>query len=136
VSRFKVTKTIDFCYGHRLLDYNGKCAHLHGHNGLLEVDVESDGLDNLGMVVDFTRIRDVVKTWVDTNLDHKMLLWRRDPVVPGLQQLEEPLFLMDENPTAENICKLIFHEACRQGLPVAEVRLWETPTGQAAYRGE
>ncbi len=136
MSRFKVTKTIDFCYGHRLLDYDGKCANLHGHNGLLEVDVESDGLDSLGMVVDFTRIRDVVKTWVDANLDHKMLLWRRDPVVPGLQQLKEPLFLMDENPTAENICKLIFHEACRQGLTVTEVRLWETPTGRAAYRGE
>lgn len=136
MSRFKVTKTIDFCYGHRLLDYNGKCANLHGHNGLLEVDVESDGLDALGMVVDFNRIRDVVKTWVDAELDHKMLLWRRDPVVPGLQALNEPLYLIDENPTAENICKLIYTQACRAGLPVTEVRLWETPTGQASYRGD
>jgi 6-pyruvoyltetrahydropterin/6-carboxytetrahydropterin synthase len=136
VSRFSVTKTIDFCYGHRLLDYDGKCANLHGHNGLLEVDVAAGELDGLGMVVDFTRIRDVVKGWVDANLDHKMLLWRRDPVVPGLQQLDEPLFLMDENPTAENICRLIFQQAQRDGLPVTEVRLWETPTGRAAYRGE
>ena len=136
MSRFKVTKTIDFCYGHRLLDYNGKCANLHGHNGLLEVDVTSDGLDELGMVVDFNRIRDVVKVWVDANLDHKMLLWRRDPVVPGLQALNEPLFLLDVNPTAENICKLVYDQARRDGLPVSEVRLWETATGQASYAGE
>ena len=42
----KVVKTIDFCYGHRLLNYEGKCRHLHGHNGLLEVAIESDSLDH------------------------------------------------------------------------------------------
>ena len=38
MSQFKVTKQIEFCYGHRLLNYDGKCKHLHGHNGLLEID--------------------------------------------------------------------------------------------------
>jgi 6-pyruvoyl-tetrahydropterin synthase len=45
--RHRVTKVIDFCYGHRLLDYQGQCRFLHGHNGRLEIDVESDGLDAL-----------------------------------------------------------------------------------------
>ena len=57
----RVTKTIDFCYGHRLLDYDGKCRYLHGHNALLEVDIESDSLDELGMVIDFGDVRDLVK---------------------------------------------------------------------------
>ncbi len=37
---YRVTIEIDFCYGHRLLDYQGKCAHPHGHNGRGQIDVE------------------------------------------------------------------------------------------------
>lgn len=130
----KVTRTIDFCYGHRLLDYEGKCRHLHGHNGLLEVDVEAANLDARGMVVDFGEVRDQVKGWIDRNLDHRMLLCRKDPVVPLLTGVGEPLYLMDENPTAENIARHIFLEVRRQGLHVSEVRLWETPSSYATYR--
>jgi 6-pyruvoyltetrahydropterin/6-carboxytetrahydropterin synthase len=134
VARHQITKQIDFCYGHRLLDYSGKCRYLHGHNGLLEVTVEADSLDALGMVVDFGDLRDVVKAWVDANLDHRMLLWRRDPVAPMLAEMGEPLFLMDENPTAENISKVIFKAVRQQGLRISEVRLWETPSSYAVYR--
>ena len=69
----RVTKAIDFCYGHRLIDHKGSCRYLHGHNGLLEVDVESDGLDSVGMVMDFGDVRDLVKGWVDENIDHRMI---------------------------------------------------------------
>jgi len=134
VAKHKITKVIHFCYGHRLLDYAGKCRNLHGHNGVLEVDVESDGLDRLGMVVDFGDIGDAVKTWVDGNLDHRMLLNRSDPLVETLSELGEPVYLMDGNPTAENIARHIFEQACGQGFDVTEVRLWETPTGRASYR--
>ena len=134
MAQHRVTKTIDFCYGHRLLDYGGKCRNLHGHNGLLEVDVESNELDDLGLVMDFNEIRDVVKGWVDDNLDHKMVLCRRDPVAPVLTEMGEPLYLMDDNPSAENISKLIYLEVRKQGLKVTEVRLWETPTSYAAFR--
>lgn len=130
----KITKTIDFCYGHRLLDYDGKCRHLHGHNGLLEVDMESSKLDGRGMVVDFGVVRDVVKDWVDANLDHRMLLCKRDPVIPFLTGMNEPLYLMDENPTAENIAKHVFQQVRKQGLHITEIRLWETPTSYATYR--
>lgn len=134
MARHQVTKQIDFSYGHRLLEHKGKCRYLHGHNGLLEVDVEADSLDALGMVVDFGELRDVVKAWVDANLDHRMLLCRRDPVAPMLTEMGEPLFLMDENPTAENISKVIFKAVRKQGLRISEVRLWETPSSYAVYR--
>ena len=52
-ARYRVAKEIAFCYGHRLLDYAGKCRHLHGHNGRAVITLESDRLDALGMVVDF-----------------------------------------------------------------------------------
>lgn len=133
---YKVTKRVDFCYGHRLLDYDGKCRYLHGHNGLLEVDVAAPGVDALGMVVDFTRIKDVVKGWVDANLDHRMILCRRDPLAAVLEDLNEPVYLLDENPTAENIARHIFEKADALGLRLSEVRLWETPDSYAAYREE
>ena len=134
MARHKITKTIDFCYGHRLLEYDGKCRQLHGHNGLLEVDVEADGLDRLGMVRDFTEVRDIVKGWVDENLDHKMLLRNDDPVIPSLADLGEPLYLLEVNPTAENIAKHIYEQARVRGLDLLEVRLWETPSSYATYR--
>jgi 6-pyruvoyltetrahydropterin/6-carboxytetrahydropterin synthase len=136
MQRYLVTKTIEFSYGHRLLEHSGKCRYLHGHNGMLEVDIEADQLDSMGMVIDFSRVSEVVKGWVDANLDHRMLLCRDDPVVEMLTRAGEPLFLMDENPTAENIAKLVWQAAYASGLRVGEIRLWETSTSRATYRGE
>lgn len=136
MQRFRVTKVIEFSYGHRLLEHAGKCRFLHGHNGLLEVDVDSEHLDRLGMVVDFGDISEVVKQWVNDNLDHRMLLCRDDPVLPLLQAQGEPVFVMDDNPTAENIARVVWLAAYQAGLQVSEVRLWETATSRASYRGE
>lgn len=135
---FQVTREIDFCYGHRLLNYEGKCRHLHGHNGKALITIEGETLDARGMVVDFSEIKDAVSTWIDDNLDHRMLLNRADPVVPMLQEIDEPLYLLDENPTAENIAKLIYEESQKLDLPAAicEVRLWETTKCFATYRTE
>ena len=136
MQRFQVTKVIEFAYGHRLLDYEGKCRYLHGHNGLLEVDIDSSKLDSLGMVIDFGEVNDVIKTWVNDNLDHRMLLCKADPIVPTLQGMGEPIFLMDENPTAENIAREVWQAARGAGLKVSEVRLWETSNSRATYRGD
>jgi 6-pyruvoyltetrahydropterin/6-carboxytetrahydropterin synthase len=132
---FRVTREIHFCYGHRLLQYDGKCRHLHGHNGKAVITLEAARLDALGMVLDFSQIKRVVSTWIDETLDHKMLLHRDDPVLPTLRQLGEPVYVLDVNPTAENIARLIFDYARGQGFPVVEVRLWETESCYATYTG-
>ena len=133
---YRVSRQIDFCYGHRLLNYQGKCRHLHGHNGRAIITIESSGLDESGMVLDFSDIKRIVSQWIDEHLDHRMILKRDDPAVPLLQKLGEPLFLMDANPTAENIARLIFDHARLQGFPVVEVILWETPNCFATYQGD
>lgn len=130
---FRVTREIDFCYGHRLLNYQGKCKHLHGHNGRAVITIEAEKLDQRGMVLDFSDIKRVVSNWIDENLDHRMILRRDDPARAALEALGEPLFLVDENPTAENIAKLIFDYTKSQGFPIVEVRLWETPRCFATY---
>ena len=64
VAMFRVTKEIDFCYGHRLLNYDGKCKHLHGHNGKAVIVLEGTQLDHRGMVVDFSDIKKQVAGWI------------------------------------------------------------------------
>lgn len=131
---FRVTREIDFCYGHRLLNYDGKCRFLHGHNGRAIITIEAATLDERGMVLDFSDIKRVVSRWIDEALDHKMLLHKSDPIVPILQAQGEPVFLMDVNPTAENIARLIYDYTATQGFPIVEAVLWETPNCFATYR--
>ncbi len=131
---FRVTQEIEFCYGHRLLNYSGKCRHLHGHNGLAVIVLEGDELDDRGMLIDFNDIKRQVRSWIDEHLDHRMILHKDDPAIESLRALGEPLYLIDCNPTAENIARLIFEHASAEGLPVVEVRLWETPHAYATYR--
>jgi 6-pyruvoyltetrahydropterin/6-carboxytetrahydropterin synthase len=131
---YLVTKRIEFCYGHRLLDYDGICKHPHGHNAVVEVDVRTDQLDSRNMVADFGDIKRIVKGWIDRELDHKMILRHDDPLVEPLQKLREPVFTLESNPTVERIAKLIFDMARDQGLPVVSIRVWETPTSFAEYR--
>jgi len=132
---YKVTKAIEFCYGHRLMNYDGKCRHLHGHNGKVEIELETEKLDPIGMVRDFTEVKEVVAGWLDRELDHKMLLRKDDPVLPTLQKMNEPVYLFDTNPTAESIAKLIFEFVRSKGFPVSEVRMWESESSFAAYKG-
>jgi 6-pyruvoyltetrahydropterin/6-carboxytetrahydropterin synthase len=130
---YSVTKRIDFCYGHRLLDYDGICKHPHGHNAVAEIEVRTDRLDSRNMVCDFSDIKRLVKGWIDRELDHKMILRHDDPLVKPLSELHEPIYLLDSNPTVERIAKLIFDKSVELGLDVVAVRVWETPTSWAVY---
>jgi 6-pyruvoyltetrahydropterin/6-carboxytetrahydropterin synthase len=131
---FRITKHLEFCYGHRLLNYAGKCRHLHGHNGHVEIVLEGESLDCRGMLVDFSDVKRELSVWIDETLDHRMILHKDDPAIETLKALGEPLHLIDDNPTAENIARLIYEEAKRRGLPVTEISLWETSSSCATYR--
>jgi 6-pyruvoyltetrahydropterin/6-carboxytetrahydropterin synthase len=130
---FRVTKELAFCFGHRLMNYNGKCRNLHGHNAKAVVTVASNELDDLGMVADFSALRKHIGDWVDRTLDHKMILFKGDPLVPVLREMGDPVLALDDHPTTENLAKLIFEFVEREGYPVVEVTLFETPTSYATY---
>ncbi|WP_337173340.1 6-carboxytetrahydropterin synthase [Paludisphaera sp.] len=132
---YRVTRQIEFCYGHRLINYEGKCRHLHGHNGLAVVTLEGPSLDDRGMLVDFGEIKRKLQSWIDAELDHNMLLHRDDPILPVLRERGERVFVMDLNPTAESIARLIYDQGRSAGLPIVEVVLWETPNCFATYTG-
>ena len=129
-----ILKRLHMCYGHRLMDYDGKCAHPHGHNGVVEVELSATELNGQGMVRDFNEVKDRLKEFIDLEIDHRMLLREDDPLVAALASVGETPFVLKENPTAENIAKLLFEEARARGLPVVAVRLWETESSVAEYR--
>ena len=131
---YRVSKSVSFCYGHRLLNYNGKCAHLHGHNARAVITLESSELDTQGMVEDFSRVKQLVWDWLDAEVDHTLLLHRDDPVLPVLQAAGERVRVTDFNPTAENIARMIFEHVAAKGYPIVDVTLWETETSYASYR--
>jgi 6-pyruvoyltetrahydropterin/6-carboxytetrahydropterin synthase len=131
---FRAVKFIDFCYAHRLLGYNGKCCQLHGHNGRLEIVIKADHLDNIGISVDFGAIKNTMQGWIEVNFDHKTILQKDDPLAPILQEHGQAITWVEENPTAEYLAKLAFDYAKEAGLPVDEIRFWETLTSYVCYR--
>lgn len=87
---YKVKKRLEISAAHRLeLDYESKCTNLHGHNWIVDVYLESETLNDNGMIMDFTHI----KKKVLDKFDHKII---ND--------------IVDFNPTAENLAKHICDE--------------------------
>ncbi|MBI4803383.1 MAG: 6-carboxytetrahydropterin synthase [Elusimicrobia bacterium] len=131
---YKVSKTVSFAYGHRLLDYRGKCENLHGHNGRVEVTLSAQSLNKEKMVADFTVLGAALKGWIDKNVDHKVILCSRDPLLKALKDSGQACFEVQDNPTAEIMAELVFNEMKKLGLPVSKVRFWETDTSMACYQ--
>ena len=131
---------IIFDSGHRLLDYEGKCAFPHGHTYRAEVFLEASSLDALGLVFDFTELRSRVKDWIDNNWDHAFLVNSRDTeLVSGLKPISKgKLYQFDgENPSCEVMSRELYRkvkELC--GVAPAKVRLWESTSQYAEYYEE
>ena len=130
---YTIKKQIHFCYGHRLLNYDGPCKNLHGHNAIVQFELSSDQCNSTGMVQDFSEIKQIMEKWIIQNLDHRMLLCKNDPYIPLLQQRKEPIVILQSNPTAETLAKLLYHQAHKLNLSVSKVTVWETSSSCASY---
>ena len=129
------TRRIHFCYGHRVMNHESKCATLHGHNGVIFVHATPiDGLDELGRVIDFSVLKAQIGTWVDTNWDHTMILYKEDKetieLIEKAPQFKKT-FILDKNPTAENLAHHILWDVAPKllkdsGVIVYKVVFWET----------
>ena len=69
-----VLKEFEFDAAHYLPEYNGKCERLHGHTYKLVVKVEGTP-DKEGMVIDFIRLKNIVKEEVLSSLQQKIFLF-------------------------------------------------------------
>lgn len=130
---FSISRDFTFCYGHRLLNYDGKCRNLHGHNARVRVVLSGETLNSTGMVRDFSDLKRSVAGWIERNLDHRLILAHNDPLAERLAGQDTELFLTDENPTAERLAQLIYDFVLGEGFPVERVDFWETDKCRATY---
>ncbi len=130
---FRITQEVHFSYGHRLTNYEGPCANLHGHNARVQIELSSDRLNHQGMVVDFFEVKKTLGEWIKNTLDHKLILADNDPLVPVLEKAGEPFVVMKESPTAEALARWIFTEGRHLRLPISRITLWETANSAAVY---
>ena len=116
-----VAKKISFDAAHWLPNYEGKCHQMHGHHWVVELAVKGLTGKDSGMVIDFTYLKEFLKTIEDT-FDHKVV----NDVI--------------ENPTAENICHYVLrkfldwqntHHEKFIGVKFSWVRIWETEDSYA-----
>lgn len=141
---FKVTKRLrDANIAHRLLNYNGPCENIHGHTYHFEIDISSNKLNELGMVVDFNKIKTICDNWIQSNWDHSILIYDKDvELIDLIRKLSfgNRYFITEFNTTAENMAKFLFeifrNELEKEQVKVLEVRVWETETSIATYKGE
>ena len=123
---FELKVRSHFSAAHMILEHPGKCRLLHGHNWNVDVTVHADELNRIGLAVDFTDLKSVVKEILQP-LDHVCL---ND--LPHFSRV-------GSNPTAENISKYIFTEVrgrLRVQAPQARVKrvdVYETDTCSASY---
>jgi len=75
-------------------------------------------------------------SWINTELDHSLILCNTDPLLPALNSLNERVYVMHENPTEENIARMIYTRASEFGLPVESVEVWDTENTRAIYTRE
>lgn len=131
----------DICAGHRVYGHESKCAHFHGHNYRIHFDV-SAGLDSLGRVMDFSVIKEKLCEWLETEWDHRFLVWIEDPAGPHLREMDPTgVVAVPFNPTAENMAQYLVdvigpQQLAGTGVTLVNVRIEETAKCSASYHKE
>jgi len=91
--------------------------------------------DDFAMTTEISRgiLKETIGAWISENLDHNMLLSKDDPLAAHLEKTGERHFKMEDNPTAENIARLIHDKAKEFGLSVSMVEVFESETSVARF---
>lgn len=119
---YRLTIQTSFAAAHNLLQYQGDCENLHGHNWKVDVTVAARDLDKSGLGIDFKILKAETRRLLET-LDHKYL--NDLPMFKGL------------SPSSENIARYLFEELGRtlnnENVTVTIVNVWESDFACASY---
>lgn len=111
-----------FSSAHKLIDYDGECKKLHGHNWKVEVHARSTVLNDIGISLDFKEFKKIAREEID-KFDHVYLN-------------EHPVF-KDINPTAENIARILFEilsdKINNNDLKIHMIEVWESDNHGVRY---
>ena len=132
----KLKTSFEFDSAHRLVGYQGKCSNVHGHIWRCELEIEGEGLDCNGILWDFTNAKELSKLF-----DHKTILKNCSENGDLISVLLNTcgaycLYLMEDNPTAENLCKEILAH-CKTSNPNLKYKVivWESPKSSCEVEG-
>lgn len=140
VDPVSIRKTLEIDAGHRVVGHEGKCLSYHGHRYKFRITARGPELDSLGMVIDFSVIKQLIGTWLEEYWDHAMIMWEEDPYHYLWSEVGQPLhgmkyFLLPTNPTAENIALYLKDKAnfllANTEVKVTKIECWETPSCSA-----
>lgn len=82
-----ITK-IELQYAHRFYRFQGEAQYLHGHTGVLTIEVEDSVEPGVNMVFPCNEIQKVA--WnVLKNFDHALILRQDDPLLPAILDVYE-----------------------------------------------
>lgn len=115
-----ITRQFTFAYAHQLYDHEGLCKNLHGHTGILEVEIQAEQKEegsSKGMIIDFIDLKEIVEKEVLSQLDHAYL---NDIIL---------------TPTAENITMWIVEKLTpifKETL--VRIRVYESQNAYAEWR--
>jgi 6-pyruvoyltetrahydropterin/6-carboxytetrahydropterin synthase len=122
---YHLTIHTHFAAAHNLINYQGDCENLHGHNWKVEVTVGAKELDKAGLGIDFKILKRDTKALLEM-LDHKYL-----------NELEP---FKTVSPSSENIARFLFHklsETLNNGNVIVEkVNVWESEYACASYTAD
>lgn len=130
----EIVKEFKFHMAHRLPLHKGKCRMLHGHTYKLVVHLQGIVNHEIGMIVDFAKLKDEVENLVLDRLDHATALWQSDELVTPLIQLGMKVEIFEKQPTAEIMLEEIYAWLRFQtllGCQIKRLELWETDTSGA-----
>ena len=151
---FRIAKTFEVEYGHRLSKHPEKCRFPHGHSLRIEVVARGRELNDQDMVCDYKALKMIVTDVVE-RLDHAMALNSSDPQLEGLAAIGDRVLLFDDcDPTTEVLARWIFEQIGERlaagetiqaptgtsyeipaDLELERVRVWETSTSWGEYVG-
>lgn len=141
---FSLTCTFEADTAHRLHDYVGKCANLHGHHYVFSAMLVGDVPDSEEqcMLVDFGVVKRLLGEFITNNVDHRTVLYEKDPLTSLLLEQDVGAIACPYNPTAEGLALWLFEEwreRVRQTfgglITLRSVSCQETRTCTASYEG-
>ncbi len=119
---YRLTVKTGFAAAHNLINYQGDCENLHGHNWKIDVTVTARELDQAGLAIDFKVLKRETNAVLD-QLDHKYV--------------NQHPFFSSLSPSSENIARFLYHELTARlndgNVTVEKVGVWESDNACAEY---
>jgi len=119
---FELRIITKFSAAHQLRNYQGKCENLHGHNWRVEVYIQTEVLNEIGLAMDFKELKDSTNQFLE-QIEHSFV----NDVFP----------FTEINPSSENLAKWIYDGLSKKlnddSVVVSMVTVWESDTASASY---